>query len=93
MARYSFIQLGELRQREVNEIASFETAARGFKPGFSRLRVRCSNYYATAYHKATDMTGERGEQSPVQRNKWTCIKVCDNIISGRREIHPHIHPG
>ena len=24
-----------------------ETAARGFKPGFFRLRVRCSNHYAT----------------------------------------------
>ena len=48
VSMYSFIQLSELRQRGMNEIASFETATRGFEPRFSRLRVRRSNRCATA---------------------------------------------
>ena len=35
---------------KMGEIASFEMAARGFEPAFSRLRDRRSNRYATAAH-------------------------------------------
>ena len=40
MARYSFIQMSELEKRGgERNCASFETAARGFEPGFYALRV------------------------------------------------------
>ena len=36
----------ELRQCEVDEIISYDVAARGFECWFSRLRVQCSNHCA-----------------------------------------------
>ena len=42
VAMYSVIQLSELWQRGMNEIASFETAARRFEPRFSQLRAQRS---------------------------------------------------
>ena len=46
VARYSCIQLSELW--DGRKWQSFETAAIGFVPGFSRLRARSSKRYATA---------------------------------------------
>ena len=52
LARYSFIQLGELWQRGMNE--SLETAARQFEHGFSQLRARRSSRYAITLYILVD---------------------------------------
>ena len=47
LAYYSFVRLNELEQTcSERNCPSFETAARVFQPGFSRLRVRCFNLRA-----------------------------------------------
>ena len=48
VARYSYIQLSELWGER--NCQSYEMAGKGFKLGFSRLRVQHSNHYATASH-------------------------------------------
>ena len=55
MAIYSSIQVKDLRQRGVNDISKFPNG-RGFEPGYSLLKVRCSNHYATTLNIVTELT-------------------------------------
>ena len=49
---------------------SFETAARGFKSWFSRLRPRCSNRDATVQNKANEFN--------FKHTNTVCLLLCND---------------